>query len=1664
MNILLKKVLHTVLFISFLQVCYTQKKFGNEWIDPSKTYFKIKVAENGIYKVSFEELVAAGWNFGVIPSRDLLLINFGKEEALSVSAPDFGPGAFFEFYGEKNTIGLDSLLYEDWNKDLFNPEYSLVNDTNAYFLTVSPNTTNQKYTIYNPDFNNNSLSPFPYYLHEEKLVFHNSFFKNVDGDIRYSHFEPSEGFGDALQQTTTSIIDASLFVEEGPAPVLSFRLGQNNHLSKLEVSWNNVIKELRVSTPKLTSQFQYILDKSEIKSKNTLGLKNVNSANDRHRLAYYSLIYPRNFDFGNNTAFTFTLPESSGKRFFEVNSFKENNQPVFLFDIDNKIRYSTKSTGGKVQSIVNPVQKATRYILVNQVDGVQKASNIIKIQPNSFLNKGDDYIIISNKALYSEGPDFVKEFADYRSSEAGGSYKTTIIDIQEIYDHFAYGIDRHFVGLKNLSNYLKQNWPEAKFVLFIGKGIEYPYMRTKNDVINNENKVFFIPTFGYPGSDNMLLSEGNFPDPNFAVGRIAARTPDDIKAYLNKVKEYELASFSPQTIEDKYWMKRVLHLGGGNTNFEQAAIKNGLLSMESILENSLMGADISTYYKTSTDILQSATSSEIKNTINKGVNIITFFGHSGVGTFDFSLESPGEYTNFKKYPLINSLGCYSGNIHTIQKGISESFVFEKDKGAIAFLASSGTAFISALSNYAIEFYDKIGNTSYGEELGLINKSMANKYRYESFSNLAFYQQQTFHGDPALTLYNNSGPDYIFDYNSVKTIPSLITSNTKEFELSFDIVNIGKAISDSLELRFEYQLPSGLFFDTIYSKVLAPVSRSTYRIKLKNAGVDAIGKNTIFGAIDPLHKVEEKPDPDSKNNNKLEYESQSGFKFYILDNTAFPVFPDPYAIVNNKSITLQASASNAFIEKINFIFEIDTTILFNSPLMKKEIIAAKGGLIGWKLPFDLEQNRVYYWRVSPDSLDPEIGYLWQNSSFIFIPGSATGWNQSHYFQLRDNNGYNQINVNEDRKFIFPPSELFVQMRNGFYQEEVIGYRLNLGIRYTSVRPWLFTTGGAVSFVIQDPDLASNALPGGIKINNGGDFGSVYSSEHATRRNFTFYTRTPEERKNVIDFMTNVIPEGSYVTFFTVLNNQADDIYANEWENDTQIFGKNIISLLESEGAQNIRNLAENGTKPYIFMYQKGKRPIAEKVASDPTEIIESQMSIPLKGNEGILKTVEIKNASKWEKVVYKLSEKETTDTVSMKIIGIDQNNIEKVLFDNILVPELDLSQIDAAIYPSLKIHLIMKDVVKNNVPQVEYLRVFYNEMIDVAIDPSSFFIFNKDSVDQGELFKMAVCVRNLSTLNTDSIDVKYYVIDLKDNKEIYKNQVYRKINPLDTLNISFSLNTVDISSEYLLVTEVNPQKRFAEKYYFNNIGKRAFKVKKDMKNPLMDIYFDNIQIMDGDIVSSKPEIKIIVNDDNQYLSINDPNLLEVKLDTGRNQLVVIPMNSPEIKFIPADQNNKTAKLFYSPTLKEGEYKLIVQASDASGNKSGLNPRIINFRVVEKQSISNVLNYPNPFSTSTQFVFTLTGNEVPDILSITIMTISGKVVREISKNELGPLHVGVNRTEYKWDGTDEYGVRLSNGVYLYKVNTRKTNGEVYDNFNNTKTDVFFNQGFGKMVIMR
>jgi Flagellar hook capping protein len=152
------------------------------------------------------------------------------------------------------------------------------------------------------------------------------------------------------------------------------------------------------------------------------------------------------------------------------------------------------------------------------------------------------------------------------------------------------------------------------------------------------------------------------------------------------------------------------------------------------------------------------------------------------------------------------------------------------------------------------------------------------------------------------------------------------------------------------------------------------------------------------------------------------------------------------------------------------------------------------------------------------------------------------------------------------------------------------------------------------------------------------------------------------------------------------------------------------------------------------------------------------------------------------------------------------------------------------------------------------------------------------------------------------------------------------------------------------------------------------------------------------------------------------------------------------------------------LPDGEYQLEVESFDPNGNPSGDQRYIITFKVINERTVTRVFNYPNPFSTDTRFVYTLTGDQEPEIFQIHVYTVSGRLIKVIDLKELGEAVVGNHITNYAWDGTDDYGDRLATGVYLYRVLLKMPGESTVRQVDTDGTEQYFSRGFGKMVIMR
>ena len=252
LNSLSMKVVKTTLSVLVLFVLtlksYTQilvngdSLFGNEWIDYDLSYHKIKVTEDGIYRLTYEALKAANVPVDQIPASDYQLYQLGQDQRIFTSSEGvLGAGDFIEFYGVKNRSELDRHLFENPDAEMLNPEYSMVSDTSVYFLTWSAEGSANRFTQIDNDISN-PPTPRSWYMHSEKQVLSQSHYKpliNSQG-VRFSHYVEGEGFSSNQNTQHNFSIPASQYQSEGPLPSIRFRMTGNAVEHNVSIQWNGI--------------------------------------------------------------------------------------------------------------------------------------------------------------------------------------------------------------------------------------------------------------------------------------------------------------------------------------------------------------------------------------------------------------------------------------------------------------------------------------------------------------------------------------------------------------------------------------------------------------------------------------------------------------------------------------------------------------------------------------------------------------------------------------------------------------------------------------------------------------------------------------------------------------------------------------------------------------------------------------------------------------------------------------------------------------------------------------------------------------------------------------------------------------------------------------------------------------------------------------------------------------------------------------------------------------------------------------------------------------------------------------------------------------------------------------------------------------------------------
>ncbi len=1677
------KKLYTLFFI-FLVSFANAQNYNNEWITFPSTqqyslqqYFKISVWKEGIYRLTYTDLDFAQVPVNGIwtdPSRFQIFHN-GVEQFIDVNDANtnnvFDTGDYLEFYGKRNDGTLDTRLYDSVSSQP-NPYYSLFNDTAAYFLTYNLLNTNNKRIVLETDVNLNGYTAEPTFISEEIQNYTMDFNPGYQDDFEVADnsFTESEGWVSIYGITS---IDKPFTIHKylpgGSLPTVETTInGYNRNLHPFKILSNGT--DILTDTINAYHQKKYTIGISNLPSNGTTTLtfspQNdlTNLSNPNYTgIAYFKLRYPRSFDFtGESAPQHLFLSGNSNKIMLDITNFSTTQPVLYVFD-DTLRKIQLDITATDIRALI-PAYASERFCYLTDASLTYSPAGNLIISPvstdpshfarfNNFLVQGNnkDYLIVSNKRVW----DGAQLYADYRLQSG---HTPLLADVDEIYDQFAWGINKHHIAIRNFCDQQIDN-NQPKYLFLLGKSIMYNNAHSGVGYDLN-----LVPTFGEPASDNMYTANLNTNTfkPELATGRLAAQNDSDVIAYLNKMKEFELAhqdTFPNQP--PPLWMKNVLHFGGGSDISEQNYLSLFLSQYRDIIEDTLFGGHVTTFLKSSTEPIEVNQSKYLQDLIDGGCSMMTFFGHAAGSSFDIATDAPENYHNKGRYPLILANSCFVGDIHGVTRKLNERFVLTPDKAAIAFMAVPDKGLAEDLHPYSLEFHKVLFQQLYGSSLGVCMQKTIENILFTSPGLKAVAMNMTLHGDPALVLNSFPKAEYSVSEPEIFFNPPNVTTELDSFEMKIVLTNTGAAHYQNFRTLISQTLPSGNILPNIFITLDHITYKDTLTIKLPVDFKTAAGLNTFQVIVDVDNNV---PEYDESINNV------ANAQLLINSTDINPVYPSEFAIIPTNNIQLKATTANLFAPPRTYRFQVDTTDKFINPLQNATVPNASG-VVKFQIPFLLDNDRVYYWRVANDSItsnDTTVSkkFQWKNSSFIYKP-NITGWSQAHFNQFKNDDYTNIVYDDSIKHFRFVTDSNSLQVNN-FYHPDVgfePGYLINGS---------LIEYGGCTrepSIHLAVIDSIDNNYFWNNRDQHLGQFNTYdpVTGIHTCNRPryegyFIFRAYDAAAIDSLVDALTNDIPIGDYIVIW---NAEAVD-YSQ--------MNSSLFNVMTQMGA-NMNTVQDKDLM--IFFTQKGHPNRTQLLLGDSiNSSISLYTTLGSVWDKGFIKTKQIGPATQWQSMHWNYHSLETNsaDSIALQIYGVTSSGQEVKLIDSITPPTFDVLNLntiaDANIYPYLKLKAYKQDESLNRTPpQLDKWQIYYQPVPEGTLNTSYYSLY-KDTVQEGETVTMSMAFENISNIPMDTLLVDYFLYDQNNNKHtIASKRLHRALPAGDTIMTSVSFSSLGYLGNNKLWIEANPHNDQPEQYHFNNFASVNIHVNKDVTNPLMDVTFDGVHILNGDIVSAKPEIIIQLNDENRYLALNDTSNFRVSLKSPVGVLSYLYFESApnistdktKLKWTPASLPKNSFRIAYSPErLEDGIYELDVEATDASGNQSGRNHYRITFEIINRSTITEVVNYPNPFSTSTRFVFVLTGSEIPEQMKIRIMTITGKVVREITREELGHLHIGRNITDYAWDGKDEFGDQLANGVYLYQVQTRLHEEKI--EHRETLADSYFKKGWGKMYLMR
>ncbi len=1598
-----KIILLCCFFLLISGEIYSQNNYN--WITPNKTYLKLSINDDGVYRIANSDFTNAGISTSGINPRTVKVLYKGVQIPIYFQGEDdgtFDPNDYFDFYGQRNRGGIMPHRDGFSNAVIYNTDeyYNWYSDTSAYWvdwggnngLRMEKSTYVSQLSFPDDDF-------FKKVHFEKDTFYYLGETVNPSSDYRYfsneivvgeSWFWKSLVTDESLNDTVT-INDLSpsaqtcslkLFVK----PVSFTDLVTDEH--RLEIRINNTIVDtlFRNNLLRIDTTITFSASLLNNNAVNNITLHYIPLGGQFYfpvvHVDYFELSYQRDFTIRNNAININLSGQDTTSKKFSLSGYNSGN-PTNIYDIINGIRIENYSSSqgtltftGRSNSsfavINNNIAKKPFRIVARQVKDLVSATNAA------------DYLIIYNKVFESQA----NQLKAHRQSF--DSFRVYNAEIQDIYDIFNYGIEDP-IAVRNFTKYVYDNWtqPRMSYVCLFGRASLDPKKCSDNSTYFQN----FVPTYGNPPSDGYFV---NFNIGTFtyyhqiSVGRLPVYTVTEAQDAVDKITEYD-------TRQPEKWWKNFISITGGGTRQEQTLFQN---KSESLLGNYILpcpsGMQVSRIYRNdSAGYITYNYKDSIKKEIDRGTLMINFIGHAAAQDWEIGLEDPSTLNNGYKQPLVLSFTCYTGkNSETNIRSFGEKFFLVPDKCAIGFLGTTGWSFSGAgdvFNDYVLRHFARDSLRRIGELVSYASQRMSvDSGQYSSRNTINCYNLI---GDPATSLLlPNTGEFDIRpnDYALSNPFPSL----GEEIRLSAYPKNLGTCV-DSIRMRFRLK-KNGVINqsnDTII-----------YQFKYIDTvdhyfSIDSSGNYTMTVILDPYHSYPQ----------KFSGNDSITFPLTLRNLSYVPVKPLDNSVLNTTSFKFTGLNPNIDLtnNNVKVLLQVDTSTSFDSPVMQTFNNASLSGVassFNVSLPV-LNLNTLYFIRTNAVINNDSSGW---SAVFrtIYSPGI------SDEKEMQNDSAYT-IYTYDPRQYNTTEISNLTHTPDGFKLKSING---SLTIRsYGSNGP------EASYFIIYNGVNNITYYSDGGQ-NTGLNIARVRKLDGISESIKNFRMNSASSSDSVVDFL-NSFDSSHYILTYV----------ASYVPNSDSLRGNAKIKLREfgSTMADSVNRFDRFATWAFFGYLGADTSETCEKFhdyfTNNTWEILDCIVNPEFTAISGSISQT-FGTADRWKNFSWTQA-LTPGSSILFDVYGINRDNkpvlLNSGLSNNALV---NIDTINSYSYPNLKLTANIKidTATESQSPLFKSVSMRYYPPAELIPDNYS-FTGGDTLVQEGDSVRFSINYYNVGYIDVPVHIAKWFVLQKGLPLTLQQDTITSplKIDSMRNSYVKFStsglrenkeeFDTIDLYFETSLVGDKN------ELFEFNNTAITKFLVRGDTLKPLMEVTYDGAKIQNGDYIQSKPAIQLQFFDDSRMV-IRDTSNVRVYLDNRYVPYYINGAKNPDIDLIFPDTRFLQATVNYRPKLQQGEHKFRFVANDISGNRAD---SIVNIAVVDNSlRIHDIANYPNPMKTETNFLFMLSGELNPTSCKVKIYSVAGRLIKEINT----PAVIGYN--SIYWDGKDNDGDYIANGTYLYK----------------------------------